>query len=161
MNRRVWLPSLLILFLLALSGCGESPSSTEKKLVSVPAPPTDEARRFPSENQRKIELTPDHLLGKSFLPGGNVAEYSAKNGKTYQQFLINAGTPAKASFLLMDFKGSLTNAKYLAHIGGYLGQDSNGQPVYVFAKDRFLAGFVGLSEQEAEPLARRFATALF
>lgn len=151
---------LLLLFpivLLLSTGCADSPAPVEKKLI---AKPTDETRRFPAENRTKIELVDDHLLGKSFLPGGNVADYTPPKGKPYRQFLINAGTPQKASFLLMDFKGALSEAKYLAHIGGYFGTDG-GQPVYVFAKDRFLAGFVGLPEADAEPLARRFATALF
>ena|SRR5579883_902272 len=150
---------LLCPLLLGLFGCGEPNAPTEKKVIAVK--PTDESRRFPTDGRDKLEFVDDHMLGKAFLPGGNVGTYSLPpKSKPYQQFLINAQTPQKASILLLDYKNALSNPKYLAHIGGYFGQD-NGQPVYVFAKDRFLAGFVGLTEEEAEPLARRFAVALF
>lgn len=151
---------LFLLALVLLAGCGEAPAPAAKQ-PPASTPPTDEARRFPAENRVKIELVPDHLLGKAFLPGGNLAEYKLpKGGKPYQQFLVGTGTPAKASYLLLDYKNDLQSPKYMAHIGGYFGSDGP-QPVYVFAKGRFLAGFVGLTEAEAEPMARRFAVALF
>lgn len=152
---------LICLLSIGLGGCGGTESNAPVAEKKPAAKPVDEARRFPTEHRDKLELVDDHLLNKSFLPGGNLGSYTLPpTNKPYQQFLINVQTPQKASFLLIDYKNSLIGPKYLAHIGGYFGHD-NGQPVYVFSKDRFLAGFVGLSEEEAEPLARRFAVALF
>ncbi|HKW97826.1 MAG TPA: hypothetical protein VJN43_08825 [Bryobacteraceae bacterium] len=105
-----------------------------------------------------MQLVDDHLLGKDFLPGGNLAEYRSK-GKTYQQFLIHAKSPEDAALLLFDFKNHLRDAKFLAHMGGYFGMDG-AQPVYIFPKGPFLAGLVGLPEKEADPLARQFAAHL-
>lgn len=105
-----------------------------------------------------MKLVGDQILGKDFLPGGNLAEYRQK-GKTYQQFLVRAKSPEAAALLLFDFKSHLRDAKFLAHMGGYFGMDG-AQPVYIFQKSAFLAGFVGLPEKDADPLARQFAARL-
>ena len=105
-----------------------------------------------------MRLVNDHILGKDFLPGGNVAEYRRK-GKTYQQFLIHAKSADAAALLLFEFKGHLSDAKYLAHMGGYFGMDGT-NPVYIFPKGGFLAGFSGLPEKDADLLARQFAARL-
>ena len=109
-------------------------------------------------DQVSIHLVDNHVLGKDFLPGGNVAEYQRK-GKTYQLFLVRSKSTEDAALLLFDFKGHLRDAKYLAHMGGYFGMDE-ATPVYLFQKGPFLAGFVGLPEKEADPLARQFAARL-
>jgi len=118
----------------------------------------DESRRFPLGDRTSLRLIDDHVLGKDFLPGGNIAEYRRK-GKTYQQFLVHSTSPESAALLLFDFKGHLKDAKYLAHMGGYFGMDE-ATPVYMFQKGVFLAGFVGLPEKEADVLARQFAARL-
>jgi len=105
-----------------------------------------------------MHLLDDHILGKDFLPGGNVAEYRRK-GKTYQQFLVHLKSPDAAALLLFDFKNHLRDAKFLPHMGGYFGMDG-AAPVYVFPKGAFLAGIVGLPEKEADLLARQFAARL-
>ena len=105
-----------------------------------------------------MRLVDDHVLGKDFLPGGNVAEYRRK-GKTYQQFLVHAKSAEAAALLLFDFKGHLRDAKFLPHMGGYFGMDDT-TPVYILQKGVFLAGFVGLSEKDADLLARQFAARL-
>lgn len=105
-----------------------------------------------------MRLVEDHVLGKDFLPGGNVAEYKRK-GKTYQQFLVHAKSAEAAALLMFDYKGHLRDAKYLPHMGGYFGADG-AMPVYLFQKGAFLAGFTGLPEKEADPLARQFAARL-
>ena len=105
-----------------------------------------------------MRLVENHVLDKDFLPAGNVAEYRRK-GKTFQQFLVRAKSPEAAALLLFDFKGHLRDAKFLPHMGGYFGMDG-ATPVYMFQKASFLAGFVGLAEKNAEPLARQFAARL-
>ena len=155
--KRRW---LVITPLLCLAACS-IPSDQPARKKAPPSPVVkvaDESRRFTSENRVKIDFVEDHLLGKDYLPGGNLAEY--KQGEnSYQQFLTRVETPDKAAFLLVDFRNDLTDAKYLAHMGGYFGHDGD-QPVLVFQKGRSLAGVIGLPEKEADMAARVFAAAL-
>lgn len=109
-------------------------------------------------DQVSMRLVDNHVLGKDFLPGGNVAEYKRK-GKKYELFLVRSKSAEDAALLLFDFKGHLRDAKYLPHMGGYFGMDGS-TPVYLFQKGPFLAGFVALAEKEADPLARQFAARL-
>jgi hypothetical protein len=143
-----------------LSACG-GPAPKEQ-LQPTPAPaaakPVDESRRFPMADRVSLRLENDHVLGKDFLPGGNIAEYRRK-GKTYQQFLVRSTSAESAALLMFDFKGHLKDSKYLAHMGGYFGMDG-ATPVYMFQKGVFMAGFVGLPEKEADLLARQFAARL-
>jgi len=105
-----------------------------------------------------MKLVPDHLLGKDFMPGGNLADYKTENG-TFQMFLLEAPDAKRAAFMLLDWNAAIPNAKYLAHMGGYFGVD-HGKPVYVFSKGPYLAGIVGLPEDKADIEARRFAERL-
>ena len=152
-----WLPAALIA---TLCGCGSTPPKEQPQAAPAPAAvkPVDEGRRFPAANRAVLRLVEDHVLGKDFLPGGNVAEYRRK-GKTYQQFLVRSTTAEAAALLLFDYKSHLKEAKFLAHMGGYFGMDG-ATPVYLFQKGVFLAGFVGLPEKEADVLARQFAAQL-
>ena len=109
-------------------------------------------------DQVSMRLVDNHVLGKDFLPGGNVAEYK-REGKKYELFLVRSKSAEDAALLLFDFKGHLRDAKYLPHMGGYFGMDGS-TPVYLFQKGPFLAGFVALAEKEADPLARQFAARL-
>lgn len=118
----------------------------------------DESRRFPSKDRVAIELVDNQVMGKDFLPGGNVAEYS-RGGKTYRQFLTQAKNPKAAALLLYDYKNTLSDARYVAHMGGFFGKDGD-QDVFVFPKDKWLAGVVGLPEKEADLVARDFAARL-
>jgi hypothetical protein len=143
-----------------LCACGSTPP---KERPAAPAPalavtPADEGRRFPMAGQISMRVVNDQVLGKDFLPGGNVAEYKRK-GRTYQQFLVRSTTPEAAALLLFEHKSHLRDAKFLAHMGGYYGMDGD-KPVYIFQKGAFLAGFVGLPEKEADILARQFAARL-
>jgi hypothetical protein len=140
-----------------LCACSGSPPKEQLQthVAATPAKPPDESRRFPLTDRVNMRLVDDHLLGKDFLPGGNVAEYRNK-GKTYQQFLVHSKSAETAALLLFDFKSHLRDAKYLPHMGGYFGMDG-AAPVYMFQKGVFLAGFVGLAEKEADVLARQFA----
>jgi len=150
---------VLTVLCLVAAGCGTAPPPQEGKTVLKVAPkPIDETRRFPVADQVSIELVNDKLLGKSFLPGGNLAVYK-HGGKTYQQFLVRGKSPEDAAVMLFDFKQSLKDAKFIAHMGGYFGLDGD-QPVYIFAKKSVLAGIVGLPEKDAEVAARQFAARL-
>jgi len=147
--------------LAAFCSCGGSKPPKEPA-ANAPAQekvkPVDETRRFPLADQVSMRLVDDHVLGKDFLPGGNVAEYRRK-GKTYQQFLVHTKSPEAAALLLFDFKNHLRDSKFLPHMGGYFGMDG-AAAVYVFPKGAFLAGFVGLPEKDADLLARQFAAHL-
>jgi hypothetical protein len=141
-----------------LGACGPSREQIPGAAAAVATKPADEGRRFPLADQISMRLVTNHLLGKDFLPGGNVAEYR-RRGKTYQQFLVHSKSAGDAALLLFDFKGHLRDTKYLPHMGGYFGRDGS-TAVYVFQKGSYLAGFVGLLEREADVLARQFAARL-
>jgi hypothetical protein len=149
---------LAIVLLGGCSGTREAPPATAEKKPAPAARPPDESRRFPSTNQVKIELVDNHLLGKDFLPGGNLADYE-REGKKYRQFLITCKSPDQATFLMMDFKSQLREAKFIGHFGGYFGLDGE-TPVLMFPRNNFLAGIVGLPQEEADLVARDFAARL-
>jgi hypothetical protein len=114
--------------------------------------------KFPLAGQVKMQVVPDHLMGKEFMPGGNLADYKTRDGE-YELFLVQAADAQSAAFLLLDWKSAIPGAKYLAHMGGYAGTD-DGKPIYVFAKGPYLAGVAGLAEEKADPVARTFAAKL-
>jgi hypothetical protein len=111
----------------------------------------DDQRYLPRAGQISAKEVPPHLLNNPSLPGGVLGDY-----KSYQLFLIRTLTAEKASFLLLDYKKTLNDPKYLPHMGGFFGQDSN-RPAYVFAKGVFLAGVIGLPQEKADTVAREFA----
>ena len=150
---RCFLPAALLLGL----ACGGAPPTPapEAKAKAAKTKPPDESRRFPTENRTAMELADDHLLGKDYLPGGNLATYE-KDGKTYQLFLIVIQDAQTASFEMLDLKERLTGARFVPSFGGYFGMDGD-QPWFVFARDKRLAGVVGLPQDEADLVAREFA----
>ena len=115
-----------------LCACGGAPPKEQPQAAPAPAAakPVDESRRFPLADRTSLHLVDDHVLGKDFLPGGNVAEYRRK-GKTYQQFLVRSTSAESAALLLFDFKGHLKDAKYLAHMGGYFGHGRRNPGLHV------------------------------
>ena len=142
------------------AACG-IPSDQAAKPKKAPPPfakPDDLGHLFSLDGREKIELVDNHLLGKDYLPGGNLAEYKRK-GRSYRQFLVRASTPDKAMFLMMDFKGDLKDAKFVPHLGGYFGLDGE-TPVLVLQRGHSLAGVAGLPEQEADNVLREFAPRL-
>jgi hypothetical protein len=158
MTRRL----VCILGIALLASCGggsQAPLTKAEKKESAPvARPPDESRRFPTTNRVKIEIVDNHLLGKEFLPGGNLAGYE-RDGKKYQQFLITCASPDQATFLMMDFKEQLRAAKFLGHFGGYFGFDGE-TPILLFPRNNYLAGVAGLPQEEADQVARDFAARL-
>ena len=142
-----------------LAACGgpapqetaETPQPAAEKASVVP----DERRRFPAEGRLSMEVVPDRLLDKDYLPGGNVARYE-KDGKAYTLFLLMAEDPQQAAFLAVDIKDQLENPKYVPSFGGYFGMEG-ADPIFVFPKGRYVAGVVGLKQADADAVARDFA----
>lgn len=150
---------LFVLSAVALESCGSEPKqpASEPKRVETPKP-ADESRRFPQANLVNAKVIDDHLLGKSFMPGGTLAHY--QKGKTeYDMFVARMPSPTDAAILLPDWRKALAGARLVPSFGGYFGQD-DGRPVFVFTKDAWVAGVVGLSEKEADMQARALAARL-
>lgn len=139
-----------------LASCGGEPPKVVAKPKVDPAPaPVDESRKFPKADLVRVTLVEKELLGKDFMPGGNVGEYKHGN-QSYRLFLAKTFTPDRAAILLLDLKNHLQGAKFVPTFGGYYGTD-NGVPVFTFAKNSYLLGVVGLNEKEADLVARTFA----
>jgi hypothetical protein len=148
---------LAAIALVTLVGCGSAP---EKK-AAAPAPPPvkDDTALLLPLNRTSAKVVPDHLLGKSALPGGTIGDYDAA-GLKYQLFIIETDSAQDAAILLLDLKATLKDPAYIAYMGGYFGTDAGGS-VYVFAKAKYLAGVVGLAEDRADPIARQLAARLY
>lgn len=148
-----------VLLFCLLAGCSQHQEATrEATPAAARTPPPDLRQKFPLENQLSMDLVPDHLLGKPFMPGGNLAAYK-QGAREYRVFLARASDPQKAAFLLVDWRNALSQPRYLASMGGFFGLDADA-PVYVFSKGSYIAGWVGLPQPEADRLARQFATRL-
>jgi hypothetical protein len=147
----------MIAALLAVFACGGAPEAPapEAKVEALKPKPPDESQLFPRENQTAMELVDNHLLGKDFLPGGNLATYES-DGKKYQLFLIVMKNGEDASLKMFDIKEKLADAKFVASFGGYHGLEGE-TPWFVFAKGKYVAGVVGLPQEEADLAAREFA----
>ena len=160
--------------LAVLTGCSGSTQPPElqqpefKKRSDAPVPDhpltdrtltvRDQSRMLPPKGLKHSGIVMDRVAGIPKLPGGTVGDY-VSGGKTYQIFIVDAETNQQAAFLLLDAKGVLQNPEYLSSFGGYFGQES-GRPVFVFAKERYLTGIVGLPQAEADPIARTLASRL-
>ena len=156
---RARLPLLLIAAALLLS-CGSEPKAPppEAARPAAAAQPPDESPRFPLDHQVSTEVIDAHLLGKSFMPGGTLAHY--KKGRTqYSMFVARMPNAQDAAFLLLDWQKALAGATLIPSFGGYFGRDA-GTPVFVFAKDAWIAGVVGLPQKEADLAARTLAAHL-
>ena len=122
--------------------------------------PKDLSQQTASAGQvRGCGVVPDHLLGKDFMPGGNLADYKTADGEFSSSFCSRRGDAQSAAFMLLDWKAVMPDARYLAHMGGYFGEDQ-GKPLYIFSKGPYLAGIVGLPEARADAEGRRFAARL-
>jgi len=152
----------ILLLLGALSfACGGPPP--EQAPVAAEAeqskPPVDERRRFPKEGLTEMLLVSDHLMGKDYLPGGNLASYE-KDGTQYQQFLLQSEDDREALGLLSSIKDELEDRKFVAAFGGYYGQ-MGGVGWFVFLKQNYLLGITGLPQDEADLIARDFAARIY
>lgn len=100
----------------------------------------------------------DHLLGKSFMPGGTLGHY--RNGKQeYEMFVRKLASPLDAAVLLADWHKELKDSKLVPAFGAYIGNDA-GRPVFIFAKSAWIAGIAGLDERQADLPARSLASLL-
>jgi len=118
----------------------------------------DDAAFMPKANLLDSKAVAKNVLDPAIPAGGILANYRDKQG-AYQLILVREPTSEKAAFLLLDCKKVMTEAHYLAHMGGYAGK-KNGEPFYVFAKGPFLAVVKDKPEQQADTLARIFAARL-
>ena len=149
---------------LLLASCG-GPAAKESAVDAPPTKPAvaplairDETRRFPSKDRASVAVVPDHLDGKAYLPGGNLASYA--RGKTgFRAFLVETASPTAAAILLGDVRKNLQDAKFIPSFGGYFGKDG-ATPYFVFAKGKWLAGVAGLPQSDADAFAREFAARL-
>ena len=142
-----------------LISCGTEPKPAAPEPTRTAAlRPSDESRRFPLAGRVDTQVIGDHLLDKSFMPGGTLAHY--KKGRTeYRMFIAKLPSPQDAAFRLLDWHKALAGAKLVPSFGGYFGQDST-QPVFVFAKGAWIAGVTGLPEKDADAVARTLAAHL-
>jgi hypothetical protein len=143
---------------LLLAACSSAPEP--KKAAAPPPPPPvhDDTAMLLTLNRTDARVVPNHLLGKDALPGGTIGEYN-DHGKKYRLFIIETDSAQDAGIMLLDLKATLKEPAYIAWMGGYYGTDASG-PVYVFAKDHYLAGVTGLDEDLADPIARQLAQRL-
>lgn len=146
-----------------LAGCSSAPPPAPSKSPSE-APsaaatlPKDETFRFPAEDRVETHVVANHMLNQTFLPGGTMAHY--KNGKTeYDLFVTQFPSATDAAIALANLEGSLQGAKLIPTFGGYFGTDA-GRPAFIFPKDTWIAGVIGLPEKEADPIARTLASRL-
>lgn len=157
------LPVVLLLAGLSIR-CGVSPeektgepaatTASTREAQQRPAP-EDLARYLPKEGLLSNTVVPDNLLGIQELPGGNVAEY-AKSKKQFQQFLLKAPNVALAAVYLNEVKSAMDQPKFVASFGGYYGV-INGSPVFVFVKNKYVMGLIGLSKEDADTEGRLVA----
>ncbi len=157
------LPTIIIATAL-LTGCGGAPSAKDagsKEAAPAPKPrvtPAPEDRRFPTAGLVEVVQQADPLYGKQFLTGGNIARYK-KGAKQFELLLIKVANPSEAAVMMFDYKKELAGAAFIAHFGGYAGQDG-GVEVFLFTKDVWFAGVRGLPRAEADAIARDFAARL-
>jgi len=132
----------LLIATLWLAACSSAPAPEKKAAAPPPPPVKDDTALLLPAHQTSAHVVPNHLLDIAAMPGGTIGDY-ADGAKKYQLFLIETDSPQDAAFLLLDMKAAMTNAAYIAYMGGYFGANA-GKPVYVFARLKYLAGVVGL-----------------
>lgn len=148
---------LLLTALVLLTGCGEAPKATAPQKAEAPAP-ADESRRLPKAHQVSTKVVRSHLMEKQFMPGGTLADY--KDGRReYQIFLAKMPSANEAALLLPDWRVALKDAKLVPSFGAYFGQDGE-RPVFVFIKNAWITGVVGLEQKDADSVARVLAAGL-
>ena len=98
------------------------------------------------------------MSSTQFMPGGTIAHY--KKGKTeYDLFVAQFPTATDASIALANWEMALQGAKLIPTFGGYFGTDA-GRPAFVFPKDTWIAGVLGLPQNDADVQARILASRL-
>ena len=110
---------------------------------------------MPLENRVSAAVVDDHMLDRAWLPGGTLGHYK-KGAKEWDLILMKADSPTAAAVWLLDYKRELDGAKLVPSFGGFYGTDK-GRPAFVFTKGAWFAAVMGLSEAEADVVARPFA----
>jgi hypothetical protein len=151
-------PLLPMAAALMLIACSSAPQPARNAEAPPPPPVRDDTFMLPTEHRTAARVVPNHLLGKSVLPGGTIGDYDDGDRK-YQLFIIETDSAQDAAIMLLDLKATLREPAYIAYMGGYFGTDA-GNPVYVFGKGHYLAGVTGLAEDLADPIARQLAQRL-
>lgn len=143
-----------------LTGCGGSPEAKPEpaKPVAKRVAPPPEDMRFPTAGRVEVVQSAEPLYGKAFLAGGNIARYK-QGSKQFELFLIKCRDEAEPASIMFAYKKTLKDPKFIAHFGGYAGQDE-GVDVFMFSKGVWMAGIRGLPQAEADTLAREFASRL-
>ena len=136
-----------------LAGC--SPAPEPPKPAAKHVAPVDESRKMPLENRVSAGIVDDHMLGRQWLPGGTLGHYK-KGAKEWDLILVKAASPTTAAGWLLDFKRELDGSKVVPSFGGFYGTDK-GRPAFVFTKGGWFAAVTGLTEAEADVVARPFA----
>ena len=139
--------------LVVLAGCSTAPPVAP--VVRKNAKPAEESRKMPLENRVSAAVVDDHMLDRACLPGGTLGHYK-KGAKEWDLILVKADSPAAAAIWLLDYKRELDGAKLVPSFGGFYGNDK-GRPAFVFTKGAWFAAVMGLSEAEADVVARPFA----
>lgn len=151
----------LFVAVLVTLACGSSPSgqSTASAKTSAPAEPVrDETHRFHKTGLVESKVIPNHLGGKEFMPGGNLAEYE-RDGMQYQVFFAIRRNAEQAMFLAMDYRDTLTDSEFILHFGGFFGMDGE-TPTLIFPKDKYVIGVIGLEFDDADQAGRLIAAFL-
>lgn len=155
-----WLLAAAAISLLA--GCNSAPppapSQSSEPSSAATTLPRDETIRFPAADRVETHVVANHMLNQTFMPGGTMAHY--KKGKTeYDLFVTQFPSATDAAIALANLEGSLQGAKLIPTFGGYFGTDA-GRPAFIFPKDTWIAGVIGLPQKEADPIARTLAARL-
>ncbi|MCU0226894.1 MAG: hypothetical protein MUF01_04580 [Bryobacterales bacterium] len=151
---------LAALLLAGMLACGPGGETARQDVAPVTAKPKhpqqqDLSRFMPREHRLQAALSEGNLFNKETLPQATLAEYR-KGSKTYQQFLFKAQNTGMAAVYLGHVKDAMTEAKFVAGFGGYFGQ-VDGKPVFVFVKNEYVTGLVGLSRDDADAEGRLVA----
>jgi hypothetical protein len=141
-----------------LSGCAPKPWLESQNGSATGATATDPRALLPKEDLVAVKVVKKELLGKSFMPGGTLAQYQRGN-VAYEIFLSELATPTDAAIVLAHWDQVLKNPKVVQSLDAYYGIDT-GHSIYVFASGPWVAGITGLSEKEADRQARVLARRL-
>ena len=147
-SRLVWLVAAIGI----LGGCARKPGPATGDAA------THASALLPKENEVTVQVVSKELLGKSFMPGGALARYQ-KGKVSYEIFLGELPTPTDSAIVLAHWDQALKNPKVVRSLDAYYGVDG-GRPIYVFAREQWVAGIIGLSEEEADRQARTLAERL-
>jgi len=148
----------LAAILLASCSSDSKQAGPATPVQAPPTKPTDESRRFPMANQVSTKVVDNHLLDKSFMPGGTLAHYKQRKVE-YDLFVAKLPTATDAAILLLDWKRAMPDAELVPSFGGYFGTDS-GRPLFVFPRGAWIAGIAGLPQKQADTEARILAARL-